>query len=60
MIQWYPEISHHAPDIPIILVGTKLDLRDDKKTTEQLQAKKMSAISYPQGMQRAKEIKAIQ
>lgn len=58
--KWYPEISHHAPGIPIILVGTKLDLRDDPKTLSQLREKKMSAITYPQGMQRAKEIKAIQ
>lgn len=60
MVQWYPEISHHAPDIPIILVGTKLDLRGDDETLKQLAAKKMAAITYQQGMQRAKEIKAIQ
>lgn len=58
--QWYPEISHHAPNIPILLVGTKLDLRDDPKTIGSLQDKRMSAITYPQGIQRAKEIKAIQ
>ncbi|KAL1641407.1 hypothetical protein SLS58_006108 [Diplodia intermedia] len=27
--QWFPEIEHHGP---IILVGTKLDLRDDEAT----------------------------
>ncbi|KAM9998538.1 hypothetical protein ACTFIY_008192 [Dictyostelium cf. discoideum] len=25
--KWYPEILHHAPNIPIVLVGTKNDLR---------------------------------
>ena len=33
-IQWYPEITLHCPNTPIILVGTKKDLRDDKETVE--------------------------
>lgn len=28
--KWIPELQHHAPGIPIVLVGTKLDLRQDK------------------------------
>jgi len=35
-IQWYPEVSHHCPKTPIILVGTKLDLRDDKNVIDKL------------------------
>ncbi|EWM23088.1 rho gtpase [Nannochloropsis gaditana] len=27
--KWYPEIKHHAPGVPFILVGTKTDLRKD-------------------------------
>ncbi|CAL9759653.1 unnamed protein product, partial [Musa acuminata subsp. burmannicoides] len=26
---WIPELKHYAPGVPIVLVGTKLDLRDD-------------------------------
>ena len=36
MFQWYPEVSHHCPQTPIVLVGTKLDLRDDKATIDKL------------------------
>lgn len=25
--KWYPEIQHHAPGTPFIIVGTKIDLR---------------------------------
>ncbi|EON67727.1 hypothetical protein W97_06870 [Coniosporium apollinis CBS 100218] len=56
--KWYPEIEHHAPGVPIILVGTKLDLRDDEATRESLRQKKMAPIQYEQAVQVAKEIKA--
>ncbi|BBN67728.1 RAC-like GTP binding protein 5 [Prunus dulcis] len=29
--KWIPELRHYAPTVPIVLVGTKLDLRDDKE-----------------------------
>ncbi|KAF9943536.1 Rho GTPase protein rac1, partial [Mortierella alpina] len=56
---WNPEISHHAPNIPTILVGTKLDLREDKETLDKLREKRMLPITYPQGLQMAKEISAV-
>merc|ERR1712227_155914 len=28
--KWYPEINHHCPNVPILVVGTKLDLRENK------------------------------
>ncbi|XP_015608938.1 ras-like GTP-binding protein RhoL isoform X2 [Cephus cinctus] len=27
--KWYPEIKHHCPNVPIVLVGTKGDLRSE-------------------------------
>lgn len=56
--QWYPEIEHHAPNVPIILVGTKLDLREDKATADGLRQKKMEPVSYEQALAVAKEIRA--
>lgn len=44
--------------MPIILVGTKLDLREDRATAESLRAKKMEPVSYEQALAVAKEIKA--
>ena len=57
--QWYPEVSHHCPNTPIVLVGTKLDLRDDKETIEKLREKKLVPLTYPNGLQMAKEISAV-
>ncbi|KAJ3108807.1 Dynein heavy chain 7, axonemal [Phlyctochytrium bullatum] len=57
--KWYPEIGHHAPNTPIILVGTKLDLREDREMIEKLREKRMAPITYPQGIQMAKDIGAV-
>ncbi len=57
--KWYPEVSHHCPNTPIILVGTKLDLREDKETMEKLTEKRLAPIGYPQGRQMQKEIRVV-
>ncbi|XP_039466953.1 ras-related C3 botulinum toxin substrate 1-like isoform X3 [Oreochromis aureus] len=54
--KWHPEVRHHCPTTPVILVGTKLDLRAEKETLEVLKKKKLSPISYLQGLAMAKEI----
>lgn len=43
----------------MILVGTKLDLREDPKELQRLAERRMSAITYQQGAQCAREIGAI-
>nr|XP_006012168.1 PREDICTED: ras-related C3 botulinum toxin substrate 1-like [Latimeria chalumnae] len=57
--KWFKEVEHYCPGTPIILVGTKLDLRDDKDIIERLREKRLSPISYPQGLAMAQEIKAV-
>ncbi|TIC75806.1 hypothetical protein E3Q00_00528 [Wallemia mellicola] len=57
--QWWPEISHHAPSVPIILVGTKLDLRSDPQAVNALRARRMEPINYSQGVELSKDINAI-
>eukprot|EP00761_Pharyngomonas_kirbyi_P007681 gb/GECH01007691.1/.p1 GENE.gb/GECH01007691.1/~~gb/GECH01007691.1/.p1 ORF type:complete len:193 (+),score=50.63 gb/GECH01007691.1/:1-579(+) len=57
--KWYPELQHHAPNVPIILVGTKLDLREDPEMLKRLQAKSLNPITKDMGHQLAKEINAV-
>ena len=56
--KWYPEVSHHCPGVPIILVGTKMDLREDEETLMKLKEKKLAPINQTAGLQMAKEIGA--
>lgn len=56
--KWFPEVRHHCPNTPVILVGTKLDLRDDKDS-EQLEKKKITTITYTEGLAMATETGAV-
>ena len=58
-VKWHPEICHHAPTTPFILVGTKMDLRDDDETIAQLRAKGWSPISQSAGQQKCAELKGF-
>ncbi|KAF7347750.1 hypothetical protein MVEN_01532400 [Mycena venus] len=57
--KWYPEISHHAPSTSVVLVGTKLDLREDQATIEKLRDRRMAPIQYQQGVQMQRDIGAV-
>ena len=46
--KWLPEVQSYCPNTPIILVGTKLDLREDKETIDKLKEKRLAPITYPQ------------
>jgi len=56
--KWAPEIEHHAPGVPIILVGTKLDLRDDEATKESMRKMRTTPVQYEEGLTCSREIKA--
>lgn len=57
--KWFPEVKHHCPSTPVILVGTKTDLRECPETIAKLKEKKLSPCSEQQGMALAKEIGAV-
>lgn len=48
-VKWYPEIMHHCPNTPIVLVGTKSDVR----------AKGEAKVTSAQGHALASDIKAV-
>lgn len=58
--KWYPEIQHHCPNTPIILVGTKSDLRGDQAMISNLQSKGLNMIERDQATQLMKEIGAVE
>jgi len=57
--KWFPEVSHHSPESKIMVVGTKIDLRDDKEAIARLKERDLAPLSHAQGEQMAKDIKAI-
>ena len=57
--KWVPEIRHHCPETPIILIATKLDLRDDEDCLKRLKEKDQTPITYDLGLKLQKEIGAV-
>ncbi|KAI3404343.1 RAC1 [Candida oxycetoniae] len=58
--KWIPEILHHSPkDILILLIGTKIDLREDLHVLDELALRNLRAISYEQGCKLAKDVGAV-
>ena len=57
--KWVPEITHHCPGVPFLLVGTKVDLRDDPEVVERLAENRLKPISRDMGEKLAREVKAV-
>lgn len=43
--KWTPEVKHFCPNVPIILVGNKKDLRNDEHTRRELAKMKQVIFS---------------
>ncbi|KAK2141744.1 hypothetical protein LSH36_1049g00055 [Paralvinella palmiformis] len=56
--KWYPEVRHHCPDAPILLIGTKIDLREDKEVISKLSKQGLSVIKRDQGLKLSSKIRA--
>ncbi|ODV58748.1 Rho family GTPase RHO5 [Ascoidea rubescens DSM 1968] len=59
--KWIPEIRQHSTkDISILLVGTKLDLREDPHTLDRLREHGNSPISTQEGQKCSKELGCVE
>ena len=56
--KWTPEVRHFCPNVPIILVGTKKDLRNDPNTIYELAKMKQEPVKFEDGRIMAEKIKA--
>ena len=52
--KWVPEIKHHCPNTPFLLVGTQVDLRNDEATQLKLAKNKEKPVSKEAGEMMAK------
>lgn len=57
--KWFPEVHHHCPGVPCLIVGTQVDLREDPSVREKLAKQKMQPVRKEDGEKMAKELGAV-
>lgn len=57
--KWFPEVHHHCPGVPCLIVGTQTDLRDDPSVRDKLGKQKMTPVRKEDGERMAKELGAV-
>ncbi|AAS54397.1 Rho family GTPase CDC42 Ecym_4146 [Eremothecium cymbalariae DBVPG len=57
--KWFPEVHHHCPGVPCLIVGTQIDLRENKMVIEKLQRQRLRPITPEQGEKFARELRAV-
>lgn len=57
--KWISEVLHFCQGVPIILVGCKIDLRNDQRTIEKLSALGQQPVTSAEGQEVADTIKAL-
>nr|CDS20255.1 transforming protein RhoA [Echinococcus granulosus] len=56
--KWTAEVKHFCPNVPIILVGNKKDLRNDERALAELSKFRQSPVTTEQGKAKAAQIGA--
>ena len=57
--KWFPEVHHHCPGVPCLIVGTQVDLRDDPNVRDKLAKQRMQPVRKEDGERMAKELGAV-
>ena len=57
-MKWYPEAKHYCPNVPVVLVGTKTDLRTDEVLIDRATNQKYKHVTTEEGRRLAEKIKA--
>ncbi|KZV79352.1 rho family small GTP binding protein cdc42 [Exidia glandulosa HHB12029] len=56
---WFPEVHHHCPGVPCLIVGTQIDLRNDQAVLDRLSRTKQQPITPYMGDRLARELGAV-
>ena len=57
--KWCKEVRRHCPGVPIILVGTQVDKREDSAFTKELKSRGLRTVSRSDGVKLASLMKAV-
>jgi len=57
--KWFPEVHHHCPGVPCLIVGTQVDLREDAAVCEKLARQKQRPVQHDAGERLARELGAV-
>jgi cell division control protein 42 len=57
--KWFPEVHHHCPGVPCLIVGTQVDLREDASVKDKLSKQRMSPVKREDGDRMARELGAV-
>ena len=57
--KWFPEVHHHCPGVPCLIVGTQTDLRDDPQVRDKLAKQRMQPVRKEDGERMAKDLGAV-
>ncbi|KAJ8106466.1 hypothetical protein OPT61_g9519 [Boeremia exigua] len=57
--KWFPEVHHHCPGVPCLIVGTQVDLREDNAVKDKLSKQRMAPVKREDGERMARELGAV-